>query len=190
MFATSALWLLIGGLLRANEALRDARAELAELAVAEERLRFSRDLHDLLGHDLSLIALKAELAGKLLPARADQAATEVEQIRELTRSALAQLREAVGGYRRPTLTSELAGAKVALEAAGIELQRRRARRRRSTPRSSRCWRGRCARGRPTRSATAAPAGPRSRSGPDSGRPSWRSPTTGAARRRPTSAATG
>jgi two-component system sensor histidine kinase DesK len=120
--ATSALWLLIGGLLRANEALREARAELADMAVAEERLRFARDLHDLLGHDLSLIALKAELASKLLPARVDRAATEVEQIRELTRSALAQVREAVGGYRRPTLSSELAGAKVALEAAGIELE--------------------------------------------------------------------
>ena len=120
--ATGVLWLLIGGLLRANEALRDARAELAELAVAEERLRFSRDLHDLLGHDLSLIALKSELAGKLLPSRVDQAATEVEEIRELTRSALQQVREAVGGYRQPTLPSELAGAKVALEAAGIELQ--------------------------------------------------------------------
>ena len=53
--------------MRANEALREARAELAEMAVAEERVRFSRDLHDLLGHDLSLIALKAELASKLLP---------------------------------------------------------------------------------------------------------------------------
>ena len=67
--ANSALWLLIGGLFRTNAALREARAELAELAVAEERLRFARDLHDLLGHDLSLIALKAELAGKLLPDR-------------------------------------------------------------------------------------------------------------------------
>jgi len=120
--ATGALWLLIGGLLRANEALRDARAELAELAVGEERLRFSRDLHDLLGHDLSLIALKAELASKLLPARVEQAATEVGEIRDLTRSALQQVRESVGGYRRPTLPSELAGARVALEAAGIELE--------------------------------------------------------------------
>jgi two-component system, NarL family, sensor histidine kinase DesK len=119
--ATSAVWLLIGGLMRANEALREARAELAEMAVAEERLRFARDLHDILGHDLSLIALKAELASKLLPARVDQAATEVQHIRELTRSALEQVREAVDGYRRPTLSSELAGAKVALEAAGIEL---------------------------------------------------------------------
>jgi two-component system sensor histidine kinase DesK len=119
--ATTALWLLIGGLMRANEALREARAELAEMAVAEERLRFARDLHDILGHDLSLIALKAELARKLLPARAGEAAAEVEHIRELTRTALAQVREAVDGYRRPTLSSELAGARVALEAAGIEL---------------------------------------------------------------------
>jgi two-component system sensor histidine kinase DesK len=120
--ATSALWLLIGGLFRANAALREARAELAEMAVAEERLRFARDLHDLLGHDLSLIALKAELAGKLLPGRVDAAATEVDQIRDLTRSALSQVREAVDGYRRPTLGTELAGAKVALEAAGIEVR--------------------------------------------------------------------
>jgi two-component system sensor histidine kinase DesK len=122
VFATAALWMLIGGMLRTNAALRDARAELAELAVADERLRFARDLHDLLGHDLSLIALKAELAGKLLPERVDEAAVEVEQIRELTRSALTQVREAVDGYRRPSLPSELAGARVALEAAGIELR--------------------------------------------------------------------
>jgi two-component system sensor histidine kinase DesK len=121
VLATSALWLLIGGLLRANEALREARAELAEMAVAEERLRFSRDLHDVLGHSLSLIALKAELAGRLLPDRQDAAASELEEIRELTRSALQQVREAVDGYRRPSLPSELAGARVALEAAGIEL---------------------------------------------------------------------
>jgi two-component system, NarL family, sensor histidine kinase DesK len=122
VMAAGALWLLIGGLLSANAALREARAELAELAVAEERLRFSRDLHDLLGHDLSLIALKAELAGKLLHGRPDRAATEVDDIRDLTRRALAQVREAVDGYRRPTLASELAGARIALEAAGIELR--------------------------------------------------------------------
>ena len=122
VFTTGAVWMLIGGLVRANSQLRDARAELAELAVAEERLRFARDLHDLLGQDLSLIALKTELAGKLLPDRVEQAATEVEQIQTLTRSALAQVREAVGGYRQPTLASELAGARMALEAAGIELR--------------------------------------------------------------------
>jgi two-component system, NarL family, sensor histidine kinase DesK len=122
VFGVGTLWLLIGGLLRSNAALREARAELAELAVAEERLRFARDMHDLLGHDLSLIALKAELAGKLLTARPEQAATEVADIRALSRGALRQVREAVDGYRRPTLPSELAGARVALEAAGIELE--------------------------------------------------------------------
>jgi two-component system, NarL family, sensor histidine kinase DesK len=122
VFATGALWLLIGGLLRANAALREARAELAELAVAEERLRFARDLHDLLGHSLSLVALKAELAGRLLPGRVDEAAGEIEDIRALTRRALSDVREAVGGYRRPTLPSELAGARVALDAAGIDLR--------------------------------------------------------------------
>jgi two-component system, NarL family, sensor histidine kinase DesK len=122
VFATGTLWFLIGGLLRANAALREARSELAELAVAEERVRFARDLHDLLGHDLSLIALKAELAGKLLPADAEPAAREVDDIKALTRSALAQVREAVDGYRRPTLASELAGARVAMEAAGIDVR--------------------------------------------------------------------
>jgi two-component system sensor histidine kinase DesK len=117
-----ALWALIAGLLRTNAALREARAELAELAVAEERLRFARDVHDLLGHDLSLIALKAELAGKLLPGRVDQAATEIAEIRGLSRGALTQVRHAVEGYRRLTLPGELAGARVALEAAGIELR--------------------------------------------------------------------
>ncbi|MGZ8648052.1 MAG: histidine kinase [Solirubrobacteraceae bacterium] len=104
--------------------------------------------------------MRAELASRLLPARVDQAATEVEQIRELTRSALEQVREAVGGYRRPTLPSELAGARVAFEAAGIELQVE-APDDPLDPTSTRCWRGPCARGRRTRSATAAPAGPRS-----------------------------
>lgn len=122
VFTLGTMWLLIGGLLRRNAELREARAELAELAVAEERLRFARDLHDLLGHDLSLIALKAELAGKLLPERVDEAQTEVGEIKTLTRAALAQVREAVGGYRRPTLAGELAGARAALEAAGIELR--------------------------------------------------------------------
>jgi two-component system sensor histidine kinase DesK len=58
----------------------------------------------------------------LLPASTDQAAAEVEDVKALTRSALAQVREAVSGYRRPTLAGELAGARVALEAAGLELR--------------------------------------------------------------------
>jgi two-component system, NarL family, sensor histidine kinase DesK len=121
VFGVGALFVMFGGLVRANEELREARAELAELAVAEERVRFARDLHDLLGHDLSLIALKAELAGRLLPGRVGEAAAEVDEIKQLTRASLAQVREAVAGYRRPTLGSELAGARVAMEAAGIDL---------------------------------------------------------------------
>jgi two-component system sensor histidine kinase DesK len=103
-----------------NAELLDARAELARVAVAEERERFARDLHDLLGHTLSVIALKAELAGKLLPHSAQRAAQEVGDVEDVARQALGEVRLAVSGYRQPTLDGELAGARLALSAAGIE----------------------------------------------------------------------
>ncbi len=99
--------------------LKAAREELARLAVSEERLRFARDLHDLLGHSLSLITLKSELAGRLLPAAPERAATEVRDIEGVARQALSEVREAVAGYRRPSLDEELKGASEMLEAAGI-----------------------------------------------------------------------
>nr|MDQ3841501.1 sensor histidine kinase [Actinomycetota bacterium] len=99
--------------------LRTAREELARLAVAEERLRFARDLHDLLGHSLSLITLKSELAGRLLPTAPEKAATEVRDIEGVARRALREVREAVAGYRQPTLDGELEDAREMLEAAGI-----------------------------------------------------------------------
>ena len=99
--------------------LRTAREELARLAVAEERLRFARDLHDLLGHSLSLITLKSELAGRLLPTAPEKAATEVRDIEGVARRALREVREAVAGYRQPTLDRELEHAREILEAAGI-----------------------------------------------------------------------
>jgi two-component system, NarL family, sensor histidine kinase DesK len=99
--------------------LRSAREELARLAVSEERLRFARDLHDLLGHSLSLITLKSELAGRLLPTEPEKAATEVHDIEGVARQALREVREAVAGYRHPTLDEELAAAREMLEAAGI-----------------------------------------------------------------------
>jgi two-component system sensor histidine kinase DesK len=102
-----------------NDQLSEARAELARMAVAEERERFARDLHDLLGHSLSVIALKAELAGRLLPDRADEAQGEIAELEEVARGALTEVREAVSGYRRPTLDTELEGARMALSAAGI-----------------------------------------------------------------------
>jgi two-component system sensor histidine kinase DesK len=103
-----------------NEELIEARAELARLAVAEERERFARDLHDLLGHTLSVIALKAELAGRLLPDQPGPAAQEVADVENVARQALSEVRDAVSGYRQPTLDGELAGARMALSAAGIE----------------------------------------------------------------------
>lgn len=101
--------------------LRAAREKIARLAVAEERLRFARDMHDLLGHSLSLITLKSELAGRLLPPipEAKMALKEIHDVEGVARGALREVREAVAGYRRPTLDEELASAREMLEAAGI-----------------------------------------------------------------------
>jgi two-component system sensor histidine kinase DesK len=110
-----------------NIELSEARAELAGLAVAEERERFARDLHDLLGHSLSVIALKAELAGRMLAAGPRDAANEVAELEQVARTALGEVREAVSGYRQPTLDGELAGARMALSAAGIHADVQQAR---------------------------------------------------------------
>ncbi|MFE9599020.1 sensor histidine kinase [Streptomyces hokutonensis] len=106
-------------LVRTTVELRKARATVAQLAANEERLRLARDLHDLLGHSLSLITLKSELAGRMLPAHPDKAAQQVADIEQVSRQALVDVREAVTGYRRPRLPGELAGAQVALTAAGV-----------------------------------------------------------------------
>ncbi|WP_330287968.1 sensor histidine kinase [Streptomyces sp. NBC_00576] len=106
-------------LVRTTIELREARATVAQLAANEERLRLARDLHDLLGHSLSLITLKSELAGRMLPAHPEKAAQQVADIEKVSRQALVDVREAVSGYRRPRLAGELAGAQVALTAAGI-----------------------------------------------------------------------
>jgi two-component system sensor histidine kinase DesK len=114
------LMVLMRDLRMRNAELLQARAELARVAVAEERARFARDLHDLLGHTLSVIALKAELAGKLIASDPDRAAQEVEEVEDVARNALGEVRLAVSGYRQPTLDGELAGARLALSAAGID----------------------------------------------------------------------
>src|SRR5438105_6781902 len=108
-------------LIEANQQLSLAREQIARLAVGEERLRFARDLHDLLGHSLSVIALKSELAGRLLKRSPGLAEHEVRDIEKVARDALHEVRDAVSGYRLPTLSAELAGAREALTAAGIEL---------------------------------------------------------------------
>jgi len=109
-------------LIQANQQLSMAREQIGRLAVGEERLRFARDLHDLLGHSLSVIALKSELAGRLIQTTPGLAAHEVEDIEKVARDALREVREVVAGYRQPTLAAELAGAGEALTAAGIEFR--------------------------------------------------------------------
>lgn len=106
-------------MIRTTIQLREARATVAQLAANEERLRLARDLHDLLGHSLSLITLKSELAGRMLPGHPEQAAAQVADIEQVSRQALVDVRSAVTGYRRPTLPGELAGARTALAAAGV-----------------------------------------------------------------------
>lgn len=101
--------------------LRAARAEVAQHAADRERSRIARDLHDLLGHNLSLITLKGELATRLLPEGALGVA-EVRDMLDLSRQALQQVRDAVSGYRQPTLATELTAARVALSASGMELE--------------------------------------------------------------------
>jgi len=101
--------------------LRAARAEIAQHAAGQERYRIARDLHDLLGHSLSLITLKGELATRLLP-EGVRGTAEVRDIVTLSRDAMRQVREAVSGYRQPTLATELTAARVALKAAGIDVE--------------------------------------------------------------------
>jgi two-component system sensor histidine kinase DesK len=101
------------------EELHLAREELARRAVDEERVRIARDLHDLLGHSLSLVALKSELAGKLIASTPAAAAAEIRDVEQAARQALKQVRNAVTAYRQPTFRGELDAAREMLAASGI-----------------------------------------------------------------------
>jgi two-component system sensor histidine kinase DesK len=98
-----------------------AREQLARMAVRNERLRFSRDMHDLLGRTVSLIVVKSELVGRLIGPNPEAAAQEAVDIQRVGRQALAEIRQAARGYRLPGLEDELAAAADALSSAGIEL---------------------------------------------------------------------
>jgi two-component system sensor histidine kinase DesK len=109
---------------RSNVHLRRAQGEVERLAQVAERERIGRDLHDLLGHTLSLITLKAELAGKLLdrdPLDRDPKAArrEILDVERISRDALKEVRSAVSGYRAEDLRAELARARMALDAADV-----------------------------------------------------------------------
>lgn len=106
---------------KANKRLQLAQEEIERLAKVAERERIGRDLHDLLGHTLSLIVLKSELASKLAGRDPQRAAQEIADVERISREALAQVRQAVRGYRSEGIEAEMVAAKEMLRAAGIEL---------------------------------------------------------------------
>jgi two-component system sensor histidine kinase DesK len=104
------------------EELRSAQDELSRLAVGEERMRFARDLHDLLGHGLSTIVLKSEVARNMIDRDPKRAGAELADIEVVARQSLRDVRAAVAGYRQTSLNSELRGAREMLESAGISVR--------------------------------------------------------------------
>ncbi|MFJ8824867.1 histidine kinase [Streptomyces sp. NPDC102467] len=123
VYGTFLSMMVTAAILSLSEAVRELRAareELARQAVEKERMRFSRDLHDLLGHTLSVIVVKSEAARRLAPRSMDAALEQVTDIEAVGRQALTEIREAVTGYREGSLATELDRARSALTAAGIE----------------------------------------------------------------------
>ncbi|HEV7607020.1 MAG TPA: sensor histidine kinase [Steroidobacteraceae bacterium] len=102
--------------------LRRSTAEIMRLATMAERERIGRDLHDLLGHTLSVVALKSELARKLIDRDLDAARTEIQEVERVARDALSQVRNAVSGIRCTALTAELIAATALLEAQGVRVK--------------------------------------------------------------------
>lgn len=102
--------------------LDDARRLAGQLAVADERLRFAADLHDIQGHHLQVIALKSELAARLAEADPARAAEQMREVQQLAGDALRETRALVQGYRRTTLDAEIANASKVLAAAGVEVR--------------------------------------------------------------------
>jgi two-component system sensor histidine kinase DesK len=107
---------------RMNRRLRKANEEIENLAKVAERERIARDLHDVLGHTLSVITLKSELAGKLIDRDPERARKEIGEVEEISRKALSDVRDAIRGYRSQGLVAELANAKTTLETAGLAVQ--------------------------------------------------------------------
>lgn len=115
--------LLMGRLIHTNRALIKAHDDIAHLAAEEERHRIARDLHDILGHTLTTITVKAALARRLLESGADnageRAGTEIGDVEQLARQTLGEVRATVSGYRETSLAGELAAIRAALSAADI-----------------------------------------------------------------------
>jgi two-component system, NarL family, sensor histidine kinase DesK len=106
---------------RADIKLRMAHEEIEQLAALAERERIARDLHDVLGHTLSVIVLKSELAGRLIERDPKRAAQEIADVERTARTALSEVRAAIGGYRSQGLQAEMELARNTLQAAGVAL---------------------------------------------------------------------
>jgi len=128
-YAIAAFFLIFGGLSNMwmarqkwlNNKLALAQEQIIQLASVAERERIARDLHDVLGRTLSVIVLKAELAGRLIERDPKRAAAEIADVESTARTALAEVRETIGGYRAKGLAAELAAAKRTLDVAGVTL---------------------------------------------------------------------
>ena len=107
---------------RMNRKLRKANEEIENLAKVAESERIARDLQDVLGHTLSVITLKSELAGKLIDRDPQRATKEIGEVEQISRQALSDVRDAIRGYRSQGLVAELAQAKTTLETAGLTVQ--------------------------------------------------------------------
>jgi two-component system, NarL family, sensor histidine kinase DesK len=123
--ATAVNGLLVYGLIRLAalvEELGETRADVARLAVAGERLRVSRDLHDILGSSISAITLKGELTARLIRTSPDRACAEMSEVLDLSRRALADVRSVARGYRELSLLEEALVARSILQAAGVRVR--------------------------------------------------------------------
>lgn len=107
---------------RMNAELRAARDDVEHLAKLAERERIARDLHDVLGHTLSVIVLKSELAAKLAGSDVERAATEIRDVERIARESLSEVREALAGYRAAGITAEIERARNVLRAAGVRFE--------------------------------------------------------------------
>jgi two-component system sensor histidine kinase DesK len=105
-----------------GQEIQQAHERLAELAVADERARFGRDVHDILGHSLTSIVVKAQLAGRVVDLDGERARAEIADIERLAREGLEDVRRTAAGYREVTLSAELASARSALAAAGVHAE--------------------------------------------------------------------
>jgi two-component system sensor histidine kinase DesK len=108
--------------MRSNKRLDLAHEQIAHLAKLAERERIARDLHDVLGHTLSVVVLKSELAGKLMDRDPARARTEIGEVEHIARKALTDVRQAISGYRSEGLAAEIVRAQRTLDAAGVTLE--------------------------------------------------------------------